>query len=228
MSILQLENVSRFYGSGSTSVCALKNVSLTVEPGETVALVGTSGSGKTTLLNLAAGLDRPSEGNVLLMGQSLADFNEARRARLRRTCVGFVFQALNLIPWLNISENIQLPLAMVGQAGAERIERASSLLASAGLETRARAFPQELSAGEQQRVAALRAMAHRPKLVLMDEPTSCLDTQNAGILMELVVDLNRDEGVTVILATHDPRVAGRLQRVTGLCDGQVTDDAANV
>ena len=228
MSILLLENVSRFYGSGSTSVCALKNVSLAVEPGQTVALVGTSGSGKTTLLNLAAGLDRPSEGNVLLMGKSLADFNETRRARLRRTCVGFVFQTLNLIPWLNISENIQLPLAMIGQARAERLERVSSLLAAAGLESRVGAFPQELSAGEQQRVAALRALAHRPKLVLMDEPTSCFDTQNARTLVELVMDLNRAEGVTVILATHDSRVAGRLQRVVGLCDGQITDDTANV
>ena len=226
MSILQLENVSRFYGSGSMTVRALTEVSLAVEAGETMALVGTSGSGKTTLLNLAAGLDRPSEGTVRLMGTSLVGLSEARRARLRRPSVGFVFQALNLIPWLTVSENIQLPLAMVGLARAERLARVSSLLAASGLETRARAFPQELSAGEQQRVAALRAVAHRPKLVLMDEPTSCLDTQNAGILMELIVDLNRVEGATVILATHDARVAGRMQRVIDLCDGRISHGRA--
>lgn len=227
MSILSLQNVSKVYGSGPRAVAAISNVSLSAEPGQMIALVGASGSGKTTLLNLAAGLDAASEGTVVLVGRDLAGLNEAALALIRRRQVGFVFQSLNLIATLTASENIQLPLVLSATPTAERLQRVDQLLELAGLADKARAFPDELSAGQQQRIAALRAVAHRPDVVLIDEPTSCLDTTNADKLMELLLDMNRSEGATMILATHDTRVADKLHRTVTLRDGRIVDDRLN-
>ncbi len=227
MSILAFEQVSRVYGRGATSANALHGVTLTLEPGEFVALVGASGSGKTTLLNLAAGLDRPTAGQVRLREQSLADLDERGLARLRRAHTGFVFQTLNLLPILTAAENIRVPLALNGWPAEPQRQRVAELLAAAGLGHRADAFPHELSGGEQQRVAGLRAVAHRPALVLLDEPTSSLDTAHATVLLELLRLLNEREGTTLLIATHDERIARRTRRTVSLCDGRIVDDHAS-
>jgi putative ABC transport system ATP-binding protein len=227
MSILAFEQVSRVYGRGVASANALHNVTLTLEPGEFVALVGASGSGKTTLLNLAAGLDRPSAGQVRLCGQLLGELNERGLARLRRAHTGFVFQTLNLLPTLTAAENISVPLALNGWSPETQRPRVAELLAAAGLADRGAAFPHELSGGEQQRVAGLRAVAHRPALVLLDEPTSSLDTTHAAGLLELLRLLNEREGTTLLIATHDERIARRTRRTVSLCDGRIVDDYAS-
>jgi putative ABC transport system ATP-binding protein len=227
MSILAFEQVSRVYGRGVAAADALRDVTLTVAPGEFVALVGASGSGKTTLLNLAAGLDRPSSGQVRLRGQLLSDLDERGLARLRRAHTGFVFQTLNLLPTLSAAENISIPLALNGWPAAAQRQRVAELLAAAGLPHRANAFPHELSGGEQQRVAGLRAVAHRPALVLLDEPTSNLDTTHAAVLLELLRLLNEREGTTLLIATHDERIARRTGRTVVLCDGRIVSDHAS-
>lgn len=227
MSILSFQNVTKVYPGGPAGVRALVDVSLDVEAGQMVGVVGVSGSGKTTLLNLAGGLDAPSEGVVVLKGADLGGMSEAALARLRRTHAGFVFQSLNLIPTLCARENIEIPLALTGCDAAQRRERAGELLERAGLADRATALPHQLSGGEQQRVAALRAVAHRPTVVLLDEPTSNLDTENADTLMGLLDELNRSEGMTMIFSTHDARLAEKLHRTVCLRDGRIVDDQTN-
>ena len=223
--ILSLDNVTKAYPGGQSPTLALRHVSVDVAAGEMMAVVGVSGSGKTTLLNLAAGLDRPTEGRVLLAAQDLTDLSENQLSRLRRRQVGVVFQSLNLVSTLTASENIPLPLALLGWRKARRIERVDELLSLAGMADRAAAAPSELSTGQQQRVAVLRAVAHRPQLVLLDEPTSALDTHSADTLMTLLADLNRTEGATMLLATHDLRLAEKMHRSLTLRDGKCVDDA---
>jgi putative ABC transport system ATP-binding protein len=218
---LEMWQVHKEYGD--RNLPALNGVSLAVQAGEVVAVLGASGSGKTTLLNLAAGLDRPTRGTVSVMGQDLSTQGQSQLAAFRRAHVGFVFQTLNLLPTLTAAENIELPLAMIGQSRKARQCRAIGLLDQAALGDRAGALPDELSTGQQQRVAVLRAMAHRPALVLMDEPTSALDSHTAGVLMDLILDLNRSEQTTILLATHDVRVSGRLSRSVRLLDGRIVD-----
>jgi putative ABC transport system ATP-binding protein len=227
MSILAFAQVSRVYGRGVSSANALYDITLILEPGEFVALVGASGSGKTTLLNLAAGLDRPSAGQVSLCGQRLDELTECGLARLRRAHTGFVFQTLNLLPTLTAAENIGVPLALNGWAPDAHRQRVADLLTAAGLGHRGGAFPHELSGGEQQRVAGLRAVAHRPALVLLDEPTSSLDTTHAAELLELLRLLNEREGTTLLIATHDERIARRTRRTLALCDGRIVGDHAS-
>jgi putative ABC transport system ATP-binding protein len=224
MSVLSFQNVSKTYGAGAAEVRALIDVSFEVAAGETIALVGSSGSGKTTLLNVAAGLDRASEGTVILGDHNIGQTSERSMALLRRKTVGFVFQSLNLVAALTASENIEMSLALSGVGGDERRARALELLSAAGLSDKAKAFPDELSSGQSQRVAALRAAAHRPNLILMDEPTSCLDTDNANCLLDLVGELNERENTTIVLATHDARIAARMGRIVRLRDGRIIDD----
>ncbi len=224
MSILEFTGVSRTYGRGETAAAALRQVTLAFAPAEVAALTGPSGSGKTTLLNLAAGLDRPTAGTVRLLGQDLGCLSETRLALLRRRHLGVVFQALNLVRVLTAAENIAIPLELNGASRRERDRRVQDLLERAGLGDRAGALPGELSGGEQQRVAVLRAVAHRPGLVVLDEPTSSLDTVHAQQLMDLLLALNRQEGTTMLLATHDERVARRAARRIALLDGEVTGD----
>jgi putative ABC transport system ATP-binding protein len=221
MTPLELREVSRNYG-GQTFP-ALNGVTLTVQTGEVVAILGASGSGKTTLLNMAAGLDRPTRGSVRVLGRDLTAMGESQLALFRRAHLGFVFQTLNLIPTLTAAENIELPLALVGQSTTARRDRAVELLEKAGLADRAHALPDELSTGQQQRVAVLRAMAHRPAMVLMDEPTSALDSHTAERLMDLVLELNRAEQTTVLVATHDTRISAMLSRSVRLRDGRLVN-----
>jgi putative ABC transport system ATP-binding protein len=218
---LELQAVCKDYGSQSPP--ALNDVTLSVGTGELVAVLGASGSGKTTLLNLAAGLDVPTQGSIRVLGQDLVAMSQSKLTTFRRNHLGFVFQTLNLLPTLTAAENIELPLAMTGQPRGARRDRVRELLNKAGLSDRADALPDRLSTGQQQRVAVLRAVSHRPALVLMDEPTSALDSHTAERLMDLILELNREEQTTVLVATHDTRISRMLSRSVRLLDGRIVN-----
>ena len=224
MSIVKVEHLSRIYGSGRTRVEALMDISFDLAPGELSALVGASGSGKTTLLNMIAGFDRPGNGNIHVLEQDISLMGETSMAMFRRQHMGFVFQTLNLVPTLSAAENVELPLVLLGIARTERHLRVGKLLDRAGLSDRAYAMPSELSAGEQQRIAALRAVAARPKLLLMDEPTSCLDSKSTTELLELLLELNHEEMISMLLTTHDQRVTQALPKSIRLVDGRIADE----
>jgi putative ABC transport system ATP-binding protein len=219
--MLRADALTKTYASGGRDLTVLKDITFTLEPGGFLAIVGPSGSGKTTLLGLLAGLDRPSSGTVHLDGQDLAVLDEDDRARLRGQKVGFVFQSFQLIPTLTARENIEVPLELLGQdAGA----RADELLARVGLADRGHHYPVQLSGGEQQRVAMARAFANRPKILFADEPTGNLDRANGATVVELLIELNRTLGTTLVLVTHDLDLAARAARMLRLADGLVVED----
>ena len=201
----------------------LRDVNFTIRDGEFVAIIGPSGSGKTTLLGLLAGLDVPSAGTVILDGADLAALGEDARARLRGEKVGFVFQSFQLIPTLTALENVQVPLELRGERQAS--ERARDLLARVGLAERTHHYPVQLSGGEQQRVAIARAFSNSPKVLFADEPTGNLDASTGGRIVELLESLNREDGTTLVLVTHDQAIAERARRVVRLRDGAVISDA---
>jgi putative ABC transport system ATP-binding protein len=220
--MLIADDLQKTYRSGGRPLSALKNVSFQVEPGETVAIVGPSGSGKTTLLGLLAGLDRPSGGRVLLDGTDMGALSEDDRARLRREKIGFVFQSFQLIPTLTARENVAVPLDLAGSGGGAA--RADELLERVGLGGRGHHYPTQLSGGEQQRVAVARAFIHRPSILFADEPTGNLDAATGERVIELMMELNRELGTTLVLVTHDPDLAARARRVIRLADGAVVSD----
>jgi putative ABC transport system ATP-binding protein len=220
--MLIADDLQKTYRSGGRPLAALQNVSFTVEPGEAVAIVGPSGSGKTTLLGLLAGLDRPSGGRVLLDGADLGALSEDARARLRREKIGFVFQSFQLIPTLTARENVAVPLDLAGDGGGAA--RADELLERVGLGGRGHHYPAQLSGGEQQRVALARAFIHRPTILFADEPTGNLDAATGARIIELMMELNRERGTTLVLVTHDLELAGRTRRVIRLADGAVVSD----
>jgi putative ABC transport system ATP-binding protein len=220
--MLIADDLQKSYRSGGRPLAALQNVSFQVEPGETVAIVGPSGSGKTTLLGLLAGLDRPTGGRVLLDGTDLGALSEDDRARLRREKIGFVFQSFQLIPTLTARENVAVPLDLAGDGGGAA--RADELLDRVGLGGRGHHYPTQLSGGEQQRVALARAFIHRPAILFADEPTGNLDAATGARIIELMMELNRELGTTLILVTHDLELAGRMRRVIRLADGAVVSD----
>ena len=203
----------------------LRNVSFTVQPGEFVAITGPSGSGKTTLLGLLAGLDTPSGGRVILDGAEMSSMTEDERARVRSAKVGFVFQSFQLISTLTAAENVQVPLELRGEEGAER--RAADLLERVGLAERATHFPTQLSGGEQQRVAIARAFSNRPSILFADEPTGNLDAASGERVVALLEDLNHESGSTVIIVTHDAVLAARARRQIRLADGEVIEDTGD-
>jgi putative ABC transport system ATP-binding protein len=217
---VQATAVTREYPYGGEAVHALRGVDLAVGPGEWVAIMGPSGCGKSTLLNVIAGIDRPTTGEVRLLGQDLAALSETERARLRLHHVGFVFQRFHLLSVLTATENVELPMAEGGLGGRLRRERARELLAFVGLEHRLRHRPPQLSGGEQQRVAIARALGNRPALVLADEPTGELDQRTGAEILDLLSRLNA-EGTTLVTVTHDPAVAARASRIVQLSDGRV-------
>ncbi|HEX4598125.1 MAG TPA: ABC transporter ATP-binding protein [Burkholderiaceae bacterium] len=204
----------------------LDGLSLTVEPGATVAIVGESGAGKSTLLNLIAGLEKPDAGRIELAGTDLAMLDEDGRARLRRQAVGFVFQAFHVIPHLTALENTQLPLVLQGVESRERVERAQHMLEAVGLGGRAQAMPRELSGGELQRVAIARALVHRPALVLADEPTGNLDPDTAQSVLTLLAASARAGQAATLIATHSEAAARSADRVLRLAHGQLTSNRA--
>jgi putative ABC transport system ATP-binding protein len=223
--ILSAESLTQTYTSGGRDLTVLRDVSFDLEPGGFLAILGPSGSGKTTLLGLLAGLDRPRSGRVVLDGQDLAAQDEDARARLRGEKVGFVFQSFQLLPALTARENVQVPLELRGQA-AEARRRADELLERVGLGGRGHHYPAQLSGGEQQRVALARAFSHRPRLVFADEPTGNLDAATGAAVIDLLSEVNRESGTTLVLVTHDADLARRARRVLRLADGAVVSDSA--
>jgi ABC-type lipoprotein export system ATPase subunit len=214
-------NVSRQFKLGAEEVWAVRDVSLTVAPGEFLALIGRSGSGKTTLLNLIAGLDRPTEGEVALDGRRIDRMSERELTELRRKELGFVFQSFGLLPLLSAVENVELPLRIAGVGPGERSRRAREALQAVGLSRRAGHRPYELSGGEQQRVAIARAIATNPRLILADEPTGELDSTTARAIFDLLRGIARDQHITVVSCTHDRIVMELADRVEELEDGRL-------
>jgi len=224
MIVIELQDATRVYKIGEVETYALRGVNLTIEDGEFTALVGPSGSGKTTALQLMGCLDKPTSGRVLLQGEDITKLSANKRADLRRGTIGFVFQFFALIPGLSAYENVELPLLLSGINGKQRKERVAELLEAVGLTERAKHRPDQMSGGEQQRVAIARALATRPILILADEPTANLDTENGRQVMEIMLRLNEETGTTFVCATHDPRVVPFARRVVELRDGKVADD----
>jgi putative ABC transport system ATP-binding protein len=227
MAIIELENTAKIYQLGEVKTRALDGVSLSFDQGEFTALVGPSGSGKTTLLQLIGCLDRPDSGTVKINGQDVSRFNANQRADLRRKEIGFVFQFFALVPVLSAYENVELPLLLSNVKTQERKARVTELLQAVGLSDRAKHRPDQMSGGEQQRVAIARALAPRPLMVLADEPTANLDTDNGKQAMEIMKQLNEQTGTAFIFATHDPRVVSYARRVVKLRDGRVDSNGAN-
>jgi putative ABC transport system ATP-binding protein len=225
MSVIELQDVTRVYKIGEVETPALRGVNLTIEQGEFSAIVGPSGSGKTTMLQLMGCLDRPSTGTVHINGQDVTRLKPNQRADLRKGTIGFIFQFFALIPGLTAYENVELPLLLTGEKARERRERVNELLDAVGLSDRARHRPDQMSGGEQQRVAIARALATRPVLILADEPTANLDTDNGNQVMEIMQRLNTETGTTFVFATHDPRVIPFARRVVTLRDGRVTENS---
>ena len=217
---IELRDVSRLFRLGSEEVWAVRDVTLSVEPGEFLALIGRSGSGKTTLLNSIAGLDRPTEGEVTIDGDRVDTMNEAQLIELRRKKLGFIFQSFGLLPLLSAQENIELPLRIAGTKGS-RATRAREVIELVGLERRSQHRPYELSGGEQQRVAIARALVTEPTLVLADEPTGELDSATATAVFTLIRDICRERGVTIITCTHDRLIMELADRVEELEDGRL-------
>lgn len=217
--ILRATGLVKTYDDGTFNVAVLKGAYLRVERGEQVAIVGASGSGKSTLLHLLGGLDRPTAGQIDVDGQDLAKLGEAARGQLRNRALGFIYQFHHLLPEFSAIENVAMPL-LVRRAPIEvAIERATEILARVGLDDRLQHKPSELSGGERQRVAVARALVTRPIAVLADEPTGNLDRANAESVYELMLELNRDLGTSLIVVTHDPMLAMRMDRVLKLEDG---------
>lgn len=223
MSVLVAERVSRVYAAGDARVQAVRDVSLTLDAGDFVALMGPSGCGKSSLLHLCGAMDRPSSGTVRLENVALDTLDDEALTRIRRQRVGFVFQFFNLLPTLTLFENVQLPLLLAGERASVSEPAARALLERFGLKARLGHYPQQLSGGEMQRGALARAIIHRPALLVADEPTGNLDSENGRIVLDLIVELNRDAGSTILLATHAPEIARAARRVLHMRDGRIED-----
>ena len=223
MSIISASNLTKIYGSGPTAVTALNHVSLEVQPGEFVAVMGPSGCGKSTLLHLLGGLDRPTEGYVTIAGHNLFDLPDHKLTELRRRKIGFIFQFFNLIPVLDAVENAALPVTLDGVPLAQAKIKASEWLDKIGLGDRMSHRPDQLSGGEQQRVAVARALVAEPDLILADEPTGNLDTRSSDEIANLLRLVSKEYGRAVIMVTHDPRIAAYADRIIFLKDGSIVD-----
>ena len=226
MEVAKLSDVTRVYKIGEVETRALNGVSLSIQSGEFTSLVGPSGSGKTTLLQLIGCLDQPTSGKVVINGKETTNLNRNQRADLRKETIGFVFQFFALIPTLTAYENVEMPLLLNGRSPAERKQRVMELLEAVDVTNRAHHRPDQLSGGQQQRIAVARALATDPKLILADEPTANLDSENGKQVMDLMKKLNKDTGVTFVFATHDSRVISYAERVVTLEDGLVVKDSS--
>jgi putative ABC transport system ATP-binding protein len=227
MEVTKVVKATRDFQIGEVVTHALRGVDLTIENGEFTALVGPSGSGKTTLLQLIGLLDQPTSGQVFINGVDATRLNRNQRADLRRGSIGFIFQFFALIPTLSAYENVEMPLLLNGAKPADRRQRVTEMLEAVGLSDRAAHRPDQLSGGQQQRVAVARALAIRPTVVLADEPTANLDTDNGRQIMDIMQKLNQDTGTTFVFATHDPRVIKYARRVVTLRDGLIVEDNGN-
>ncbi len=222
--LIELRNVSRRYGSGAALVQALENVSLQIEAGAFVAIMGPSGSGKSTAMNMIGCLDTPSSGQYIFQGVDVGSLTRRQRARLRGRFLGFVFQGFNLLSRSTAMENVELPLIYRGVVGTERRLQAMQALARVGLAGREHHLPGELSGGQQQRVAIARAIVSRPMVLLADEPTGNLDSHMSIEIMELLAQLNQEEGITIIMVTHEAEMARYAERIIQFVDGRVEAD----
>ena len=226
--LLQAIDVVRDYPSGDTVIHALRGVSLAADPGELVAVRGRSGSGKTTFLNILGGLDHPTSGTVIIDGHEVSAMSEDELVDVRRRSVAFIFQSFGLVPILSAAENVEIPLRLVKAEAKERDARVRDLLELVGRGGRAKHRPHELSGGEQQRVAIARALANRPRILLADEPTGQLDSETGHVIMMLLRDVVRTEGVTAVVATHDPVMLDVADRVVELRDGDLFEHPLRV
>lgn len=222
MAFLEVKDLTKVYGSEGTKVIALDQVSFSVEKGEFVAVIGASGSGKSTLLSLLGGVDQPTHGSVMLDGENVHEMSEARRAIFRRRKIGFIFQEYNLIPVLNVEENIEIPVRLDGLH--IKPENMTKILNMLGLEARRYHLPEELSGGQKQRVAIGRAYAHHPALILADEPTGNLDKANGMEIMTILKNSAKKLSQTMILVTHDEKIASMAERIITLSDGKIVSD----
>ena len=222
--LIETRKVSKVYRMGEVEVHALRDVSLTISEGESVAVMGPSGSGKSTLMNILGCLDRPSSGGYWLVGEEVSQLDRNALARLRNRTLGFVFQSFNLLSRTTALENVELPLLYAGISARERHTRARDALARVGLGDRLHHHPNQMSGGQQQRVAVARAMVTEPALILADEPTANLDSVTATALLEVMEQLNRAHGTTFVYSTHDPQVMERARRLIRLHDGQIASD----
>ncbi|MDZ4820185.1 MAG: ABC transporter ATP-binding protein [Planctomycetota bacterium] len=229
MPLIELRDIRKTYSLGETEVSALRGVSLDIQAGEYVTLMGPSGSGKSTLMNTLGCLDRPSSGSYHLDGEEVVSMTRDQRARLRNRKIGFIFQSFNLLARTSALDNVELPLIYAGQmTSKQRHERASELLHRVGLGTRMDHHPGQLSGGQQQRVAIARALANKPAILMADEPTGNLDSKTSAEVMELFDDLNQNEKITIILVTHDQEIARNARRGLVLRDGLVVTDTSDL
>ena len=225
--VIEIENLTRKYGKGIGEVVAINEISLNIEYGEFTAIIGPSGSGKSTLLNLIGGLDKSDSGSVLLAGKDIAKMSGSQMSDFRRDRIGFIFQAYNLIPVLSAEENIEYIMLLQGIPSVKRKERVQEMLFLVGLEGLGHRRPSELSGGQQQRVAVARAMASKPEIILADEPTANLDSKTGMALLDMMRQLNKDQGVTFVFSTHDEMIMKRARRLVHLRDGLVALDERN-
>ncbi len=219
--VVETHDLVKIYGDGA-AIRALDNVDLTILKGEFLTVMGPSGSGKSTLLNMIGALDKPTQGQVVVNGEDLATIKDVDRFRART--VGFVFQLHNLLPALTARENVEVPMHGQSMGEQEMRQRAEHLLELVGLPDRMRHLPSQLSGGQRQRVAVARALANDPAIILADEPTGSLDTQSGGEIMDLLETINRDQGTTILIVTHDPKIARRTRRILTMRDGKIVDD----
>jgi putative ABC transport system ATP-binding protein len=222
--ILEIRHVSKSYKSGNGFTEALKDVSFSLDEGESLSVIGPSGSGKSTLLNLIGGLDKPTKGSVIIDGKEIDKLKDSELSHFRNQTIGFVFQFFNLQDYLQAQENVMIPMILSGMDISKAREKASELLAKVGLASREKYFPRQLSGGEMQRVAVARSLANDPKILLADEPTANLDRESANKVMELFEEIAKN-GVSVIVITHDPYVSKRFKNIVQISDGKVLDEA---
>lgn len=226
MKILEVKNLSKVYGKGETMVKALDNVSFTVDQGEFVAIIGPSGSGKSTLLHILGGVDTPTSGNVIINNTDISTLNETALAIFRRRQIGLIYQFYNLIPILTVEENITLPLLLDGRKPDKKM--IESLVERLGLKKKLKYLPNQLSGGQQQRVSIGRAMVNNPALMLADEPTGNLDSENSREIISLMRKLNKENNQTVIIITHDEKIALSADRIISVEDGRITGDEVSM
>ncbi len=222
--VIEVEEITKVYTMGTVEVHALRGVSMRVATGEMLAIMGPSGSGKSTLMNILGCLDQPTGGRYLLDGEDVSTLDDDALALIRNRKVGFVFQSFNLLPRMSALENVELPLIYAGLPSRERHRRAKAMLEAVGLGDRLHHLPNELSGGQQQRVAIARALINHPSIILADEPTGNLDSRSGREVMGILQRLNREQGITVILVTHDPRIAGYADRILHIFDGLIVRD----
>ena len=222
--MIQVENLRKVYHTGKVEVQALRGVNLTVEPGKFISLVGPSGCGKSTLLHILGGLTPPSTGRVIVDGQNLGDMNESQRTEMRRLKIGFIFQRFNLLPTLSAYGNIALASHIAGHSNDDWETDMKDAIRMLGLEARMKHRPTELSGGEQQRVAIARAIVNRPKILLADEPTGNLDTENSEAVMNVLCELNKNFQQTILLITHNPEIATFTDRIVNMRDGHILEN----